>query len=323
MKVLLTGSTGWLGRHLAPMLMKAGHEVVGIDIAPGPFTQVIGSVANRSVIDDTFAAHGIEAVIHAGGLHKPDIARFPAQAFIDTNVTGTLNLLEAAVASGHDRFVMTSTTSLMISQAIRDGDLQDAIWLDETTGPLAPRNIYGVTKLAAEGLCRQAALASPLNCIALRTSRFFPEDDDTHSDPPGDNLKANEFLHRRLTVRDAARAHVEALARAPDIGFGMYLVSAPTPFTPADCARLKRSAAELIADRFPDAAALYAERGWVLPASIGRVYDGSLISRELGFEYETDFVAILRALKSDAALPFAHDAGFISPSTLGREYLSC
>ncbi len=110
-------------------------------MAPGPFTQVIGTVADRALVVRIFADHGIEAVIHAGALHKPDIARFPRQAFIDTNVTGTLNLLEAAVAVEHDRFVMTSTTSLMISQAIRDEASPEAAWLDQDHGPLAPRNI--------------------------------------------------------------------------------------------------------------------------------------------------------------------------------------
>ena len=69
------------------------------------------------MVGRAFAEHGIEAVIHAGALHKPDIARYPKQAFVDVNVAGTLNLLEAAVAAGHDRFIFTSTTSLMISEA--------------------------------------------------------------------------------------------------------------------------------------------------------------------------------------------------------------
>ena len=67
------------------------------------------------------------------------------RAFVDVNVTGTLNLLDAAVSAGHDRFVFTSTTSLMISRVIREEEGSAAIWLDETSGPLAPRNIYGVT----------------------------------------------------------------------------------------------------------------------------------------------------------------------------------
>ena len=151
MRVLLTGSSGWLGRFLAPRLQDAGHQVVGLDVAPGAHTDVIGSVADRAVVERAFAG-GVDAVIHAGALHKPDIARYSKQAFVDVNVTGTLNLLEAAARARHDRFVFTSTTSLMISQAIRDEAGPNAVWLDEETGPLAPRNIYGVTKLAAEGL---------------------------------------------------------------------------------------------------------------------------------------------------------------------------
>jgi UDP-glucose 4-epimerase len=140
MRVLLTGSSGWLGRFLAPRLRAAGHVAIGLDVAPGADTHVVGSVSERALVERAFANHNIEAVVHAGALHKPDLARYPGSAFIDANVAGTLNLLEAAVAAGHDRFVFTSTTSVMISQDIRQETDSAAVWLDETLGPLAPRN---------------------------------------------------------------------------------------------------------------------------------------------------------------------------------------
>ncbi len=313
MRVLLTGSSGWLGRFLAPRLRAAGHAVIGLDVAPGADTHLLGSAADRALVQRAFAEHGIEAVIHAGALHKPDIARLPAQAFIETNVTGTLNLLEAARAAGHDRFVLTSTTSLMISQAIRQEMGSAATWLDEGSGPLEPRNIYGVTKLAAEGLCRIHHLEHGLNCVILRTSRFFPEEDDTHRELSGPNMKANEFLHRRLTVEDAAEAHLLALDRAPAIGFGTFIVSAPPPFARTDVVELKRDAAAVIARLFPEAPALYARRGWRLPASIGRVYDPGLAERVLGFRCKTDFASVLQALRMGGELPFSHDPDYVAP----------
>jgi nucleoside-diphosphate-sugar epimerase len=295
----------------------AGHTVTGLDAVPGPETHVVGTIASRAVVDRAMGL-GIDAVVHAAALHKPDIARYPVSAFVDVNVTGTLNLLEAARAAGHDRFVMTSTTSLMISEAIRQEAAPEAVWLDETTGPLAPRNIYGVTKLAAEGLCRLYAADHGLACVVLRTSRFFPEEDDTHKRPSGENLKAIELLHRRLTVEDAAAAHVLALEKARKVGFGLYLVSAPPPFARADAALLKADAAALIRERFPDAEALFAARGWQLPASLGRIYDPGLAEAELGFRSRTDFAAVLQALREGGPLPYVHDPAYTSPLAKGR-----
>ena len=115
-----------------------------------------------------------------------------------------------------------------------------------------PKNIYGVTKTAAEDLCRLFWRNERLPAIVLRTSRFFPEADD---DPDAraafapDNLKANEFLYRRVAIEDVVDAHLLAAERAPPIGFGLYVISATTPFRRDDAARLRSDAAAVAAER--------------------------------------------------------------------------
>ena len=299
MRILLTGSSGWLGQTLAPMLREQGHEVTGLDVRPGADTTIVGSVADRATVRAAIGDHKIQGVIHAGALHKPDIERVGREPFIAVNVAGTFNLLEEAVAQGVGRFVFTSTTSLMISREIRAGGGARAEWMTEAIEP-KPRNIYGVTKLASEHLCRNTHEEFGLPVVILRTSRFFPEADDmadaiVQSDA---NTKANELLFRRLTVEDAARAHVMALEKAPALGFDTFIISAPPPFTPDDCGALMSDAPAVVARCFPDFAALYARNDWTMFRTIDRVYDPSRAAERMGFVCETTFRTVLDALRA-------------------------
>jgi UDP-glucose 4-epimerase len=303
MNVLVTGSSGWLGQTLVPRLERDGHRVVGLDPDPGPTTEVVGSVVDRALVRHLVRHHAIEAIVHAAARHKPHIEIHDNSEFVAVNVQGTLNLLEEAVAEGSkvDRFVFTSTTSLMISQKIRDGragGAREAIWIDETLTPLEPRNIYGVTKRAAEELCRLFNHLHGLPIVVLRTSRFFPEEDDmAHAIVQSDeNTKANEFLFRRLSVEDAAEAHVAALAKAREVGFDTYIISAMTPFSRDDCRELIVDAPSVVARYFPDYREKYARRGWTMFESIDRVYDAGKARRELGFVCKTGFREILDGL---------------------------
>jgi UDP-glucose 4-epimerase len=304
MNILVTGSSGWLGQTLVPRLARDGHKVVGLDPEPGATTTVVGSVVDRALVRRVIRDEGITALVHAAARHKPHIETHDNSEFVAVNVQGTLNLLEEAVAPGStvDRFVFTSTTSLMISQEIRDGKsggAKEAVWIDETTMPLKPRNIYGVTKLAAEELCRLFNHLHGLPVLVLRTSRFFPEEDDmAHAIvQSGENTKANEFLFRRLGVEDAAEAHVVALARAKEVGFDTFIVSAPTPFSREDCRALIVDAPSVVERLFPEYRALYERRGWTMFDTIDRVYDAGKAERVLGFRCRTDFAGILAGLR--------------------------
>src|SRR5262245_39391414 len=231
MKVLVTGSAGHLGEALVRTLQIAGHEVVSLDIAPSPFTSKVGSIADRSCVRQCM--RGVDAVLHAATLHKPHVATHSRQDFVDTNITGTLNLLEEAASCGVASFVFTSTTSAF-GEALRPPAGAPAAWVTEDVRPV-PRNIYGATKVAAEDLCELFHRSHKLACLILRTSRFFPESDDdpaTRLAYDDTNLKVNEFLYRRVELEDVVAAHVLAAQQAPSIGFGRYIISATTPFRP-------------------------------------------------------------------------------------------
>jgi UDP-glucose 4-epimerase len=305
--ILVTGSSGWLGQALVPRLVAEGHRVVGLDPVAAPTTEVVGSVVDRTLVRHTLRDYGIDAIVHAGALHKPHVATHDPSHFIAVNVQGTLNLLEEATAAGSpvDRFVFTSTTSLMISQEIwsgRERGMRRAAWIDEEMAPLLPRNIYGVSKLSAEHLCRMVHERSGLPMVVLRTGRFFPEEDDMAHKiiQSGENTKANEFLFRRLTVEDAAEAHIAALARAPKLGFDTFIISALTPFHPADCEDLMHDAPAVVAHYYPRYREIYARRGWTMFDSIDRVYDSSKAMRRLGFVCRTGFGEVLDRLSSVA-----------------------
>ncbi len=231
MKVLVTGSSGHLGEALVRTLRDLQYQVISLDILESPFTTHIGSITDRAWVRRCM--NGVQSVFHAATLHKPHVATHSRQDFIDTNVTGTLNLLEEAAAAGAESFIYTSTTSVF-GDALVPPPEAPAAWITEEVRPV-PRNIYGVTKAAAEDLCELFFRNQGLPCIVLRTSRFFPEDDDNRKvrqEYSGANAKANELLYRRVDIEDVVSAHLLAAERAAAIGFRKYIISATTPFRP-------------------------------------------------------------------------------------------
>jgi nucleoside-diphosphate-sugar epimerase len=309
-RVLVTGSAGHLGEALVRTLREAGRDVVGLDLLASAFTSAVGSIADRACVRPCL--RGVGAVLHAATLHKPHLGTHSRQAFLETNVTGTRVLLEEALAAGVRAFVFTSSTSVFGS-ALTPAPGAPAAWITEAV-PAVPRNVYGATKAAAEDLCERFHRDHGLPCLVLRTSRFFPEEDDREeirSAYDDLNVKANEYLYRRVDLEDAVSAHLLALRRAPAIGFGRYVVSATTPFRPEERVGLRADAPGVVARHFPDYEAEHRRRGWRMFPSLERVYVNAKARSELGWRPRHDFRSVLDRLREgqDPRSPLARAVG--------------
>jgi len=255
---------------------------------------------------------GVEAVFHAATLHKPHVGTHSRQNFIDINITGTLNLLEEAVTASVRSCVFTTTTSVFGDPLVPPSGAP-AAWVTEDVTPIL-KNLYGVTKAAAEDLCQLFNRNQRLACIVLKTSRFFPEEDDdrvvreAYMDA---NAKVNEYLFRRIDLEDVVSAHLLAAEQAPAIGFGRYIISATTPFLPADLAELRTAAPLVVRRLVPEFEAEYARRGWKMAPSIDRVYNNSRAREDLGWQPAFDFKVIIDRLRAgeDFRSPLAQLVG--------------
>ena len=298
MRVLVTGSAGHLGEALVRTLRERQHEVAGLDLLDSPFTTHVGSITDPHFVRGCM--RGVDFVMHTATLHKPHVATHSRRAFVETNICGTLNILETALASGVSGVVFTSSTSAF-GAALSPTKGQPAAWVTEGDQPI-PKNIYGVTKTAAEELCELFYRSKGMPAIVLRTSRFFPEADDNpefRQRYDALNLKVNEYLYRRVDLADAAEAHILAAERVPAIEFGRYIVSATTPFQKDHLSRLRTDAAGVVRSLFPDYEEEYSRRGWRMLPDIDRVYANNRVQEELGWRPRFDFRHVLDRLQRD------------------------
>ena len=215
MTILVTGSAGHLGEALMRTLAAERRDAIGIDVLASPFTTHVGSIVDRAFVRRHMA--GVDAVLHAATLHKPHVATHRRQDFVDTNVTGTLNLLEEAVAAGVQAFVFTSTTSVFGDALIPPAGAP-AAWITEDVTPV-PKNIYGVTKAAAEDLCELFHRNHGLAChgaahLALLSRGGRRPAMRARAMPTRTSRRTN-FSYRRVDIEDVVSAHLLAVEQAP------------------------------------------------------------------------------------------------------------
>ena len=166
MHVLVTGGAGYIGSHACKALSRAGFIPVAFDNLSsgwagaakfGPLFQ--GDLLDRASIDAALAAYKPVAVMHFAALSLVGESMSNPGKYWRTNVNGSLNLIEAALAAGIRNFVFSSTCATY-------GD-QDGVTLNEDT-PQAPINAYGGSKKAIEEILRDFSKSDGLNHVIFR-----------------------------------------------------------------------------------------------------------------------------------------------------------
>jgi UDP-glucuronate 4-epimerase len=181
-RILVTGAAGFIGSHTTQALLARGDTVVGLDNlndyydparkqanlaeievgspAAGRFVFVKGDFRDRPLVDRLFAEHAFDAVIHLGAMAGVRVSVEDPHLYLDVNLVGTLNLLEAARTRRVGNFVLASTSSVY-------GNTRQIPFVesDPCDRPLAP---YPASKRAAELLGYTYHHLYGLNFTALR-----------------------------------------------------------------------------------------------------------------------------------------------------------
>lgn len=215
-KIIITGGSGFLGHHMYRKLTEMGLQVINIDkrvhpTIPTTVADILNPLEMMEHVKDADAVLHFAALIEAG-----ESVKFP-QKFIDSNISGTLKVLEAMKHNGIKNIVFSSTA------AVYGEPLNIPIKEDDRTLPINP---YGMTKLAMEALISSYVASNGLSACALRYFNLYgPEEHhepETHAIPRfisqvyhdeevtvwGTGEHKRDYIH----VRDVVDAHIQALA---------------------------------------------------------------------------------------------------------------
>ena len=277
--ILVTGSSGYLGRAIVETLRAHEIPTIGIDLVNATTTDFIGCVSDKEFLSKTMQS-GCKSIVHTAALHAPHRDFYSEKEYERINIFGTQNILTAAHELNINFLVYSSTTSLMITNEVKRREKigDHPVILNESTDYGTPRNVYGHTKKIAEKICLDN---KNVNVAILRCSRFFIEDGfNTAIGQSGrgvqslsnGNFKANEILcGTRASLEDTVIAHLVALKKlgtdeknSADCKsvIGPLIISAISPLlsNSFDVSLIKDSS-------------LYKKCLWTPPSSTSRIYD--------------------------------------------------
>jgi len=162
---LVTGSSGFVGQRIVTCLAAAGKSVIGLDPVPSAMTQVIDDLSDRARLRDIIARDRITHIIHAGGVSGPMVMPDDPAGIIAINVTGSLNLLNEAMAGSVKTFVYCSSVAAI-------GNYYEAEPIGEDY-PMRPASTYGCSKAAMDHVLRGLWKKVPLDISSLRLTAVY------------------------------------------------------------------------------------------------------------------------------------------------------
>jgi UDP-glucose 4-epimerase len=167
-KLLVTGASGFLGHVVASRLAELRHDVVGLDLLPAPdapWRHVIDDLSSRARLVELQKTEAFTHVIHCGGVSGPMVMADDPAAVIDVNVTGSINLLQAALQGGAKSFLYCSSVSAV-------GNFYETTPIGDDH-PLRPTTTYGCSKAAMDMVLRGLWKRVPLDLCALRFTTVY------------------------------------------------------------------------------------------------------------------------------------------------------
>lgn len=277
--IIVTGSSGKLGKEIVKLLRLHNYNVLGIDLISSETTDKIIDIRECNAVKE--ATKGFEAIIHTAALHgKHTDLNYPREEFIETNINGTINLLSACVANDIKKFIYTSTTSIYGTAMV---NTRQAVWVDENLTP-EPRDIYDITKLTCELLCKDFFEKEKIETTVLRVSRFLSEDENT---------KANNRLYRGLDEEDGAMGHLLVMEKQFKT-FEIYNISNDSLFQKEDLVELYHNPKNVICKYYPEAEEFYKKNNWEFINRIDRVYSIEKAKKELNYIPVKNFDTFLK-----------------------------
>ena len=179
MRVLVTGSSGFIAGHLVRRLVAAGHQVTGVDIA-APRRPVAGWQDVRlDLRDDGGVARVVaearpEVVFHLAAQASVSVSMREPRLDIETNVIASVTLARAAAEAGTRRFVFTSSGGAMFgAPAVVPAD-------DDT--PVGPRSFYGASKASAEQYLKIVEWETGMTVASVRPANVYGPYQDPHGE---------------------------------------------------------------------------------------------------------------------------------------------